>query len=130
MKLNLNRFAGKCVAACATPLFLGMIKQERRESSRNQVSEKKSVEKIAKALADTHRLDILQMLVENSELCCSEVVALSSLSQPTVSHHIKILVESGLLSSQKSGRQLKLSLNRSCFDHFQSNLERFIREGQ
>lgn len=72
----------------------------------------KQIEKISKALGDKHRLNILQY-ISNEGGCgqCSGIQEVIDLAQPSVSHHIKILVESGLIDGEKEGRNHKYSLN-------------------
>lgn len=94
----------------------------------NPSMSKSQIEQIAKALADPNRLDILQAVNQHGELSCGELVAMSRLSQPTISHHIKILVESGLLASEKEGRCLRLRINHECMSHFQSCLQHMLNQ--
>ena len=61
-------------------------------------------ERIAKALADPQRCDILQRFAGASELCCSNIVAECAVSQATISHHLKELVIAGLLERRKDGQ--------------------------
>lgn len=65
----------------------------------------------AKALADETRQKIMT-------LCCCEWISVNEIveklevSQPTVSHHLKILKSSGLVKSQRRGKQVLYSLNQ------------------
>lgn len=72
----------------------------------------KHVEKATGAIADKYRLSILMALSEKEHLTCSDVQAMTGLSQPCVSHHVKLLTDSGLISTQKEGRSLFLRLNK------------------
>lgn len=58
------------------------------------------------AVADPVRLRLLSMLAtaESGEVCVCEMVEPIGRSQPTVSHHLKILVEAGLIVGEKRGR--------------------------
>jgi ArsR family transcriptional regulator len=58
------------------------------------------------ALADPVRLRLLSMLAsaQSGEVCVCELVDPVGRSQPTVSHHLKILVEAGLIVGEKRGR--------------------------
>ncbi|MHA7244871.1 ArsR/SmtB family transcription factor [Paeniglutamicibacter antarcticus] len=58
-----------------------------------------------KALADPNRLRILSIVSGSSaaETCVCDLSAPLGLGQPTVSHHLKILVEAGLLNREKRG---------------------------
>lgn len=59
---------------------------------------------LAKALADPNRIEILRLLAgQEGPLCACDIVGHVDLSQPTVSHHLKVLREAGLLKSGKSG---------------------------
>jgi ArsR family transcriptional regulator len=65
-----------------------------------------------KALADENRLRILSMLrVRN--LCVCEINAILNVAMSTISSHLKILRNSGLVSSTKDGRWIIYSLNKS-----------------
>ena len=55
------------------------------------------------ALADPARLDILRELAGSSETCACDLTDCCSLSQPTVSHHLKVLREAGLVDSERRG---------------------------
>lgn len=83
------------------------------------------IEKIAKALADPHRLRILEALREDQSLVCGDLQALLALSQPTVSHHVKILAQSGVIMTQKDGRTLRISLNIVTLKAFSEQLQRW-----
>ena len=57
-----------------------------------------------KALADETRLEILGLLAARTDpLCACEIESHFDLAQPTVSHHLRILREAGLVSSEKRG---------------------------
>ncbi len=72
----------------------------------------KAVEKIAKALSDRNRLLILQKIAQQKCVGCTQMQDIVSLAQPTLSHHVKVLVDAGLVDSQKDGRNLNLYLNK------------------
>jgi ArsR family transcriptional regulator, arsenate/arsenite/antimonite-responsive transcriptional repressor len=56
------------------------------------------------ALADPVRLRLLSMIASAGEVCACDVVEPLGKSQPTVSHHTKVLAEAGLISGEKRGR--------------------------
>jgi ArsR family transcriptional regulator len=77
--------------------------------------------KIAKALSDKTRLRILKEVSKgNYGLSCSDAEEIAGLSQPTVSHHIKILVEADLLNTEKNGRCVMISINKKTLNEFSS----------
>ena len=62
---------------------------------------------IAKALGDPVRLQLVDVLRKHAgQVCVCELVPLFDLSQPTVSHHLKVLVEAGLATSERRGRNV------------------------
>ncbi len=66
------------------------------------------------ALADPVRLRLLSILAASpeGEVCVCEVVGLLGKSQPTISHHVKILSEAGLVAGDRRGKWVWYSLNR------------------
>jgi len=59
---------------------------------------------IAKALADPVRLQLVDVLRTHAgKVCVCELVPLFDLSQPTVSHHLKLLREAGIVDSERRG---------------------------
>ena len=77
----------------------------------NEVSE------ICKVLSDPHRIQILQMLVDE-EKCASELLEKFTISQPTLSHHMKSMTDSGLIQEKKKGKRTYYSINRQTWDEF------------
>jgi len=65
-----------------------------------------------KALSDPTRQKILQMLLQG-EKTVSEIVEVFQLSQPTISHHLDILIRYGLLSCRKQGKQVYYVTNQA-----------------
>jgi ArsR family transcriptional regulator len=59
---------------------------------------------IAKALGDPVRVQLVDVLRKHAgKVCVCELVPLFDLSQPTVSHHLKVLRDAGLLASERQG---------------------------
>ena len=59
---------------------------------------------IAKALADPVRLQLVDVLRKHAgKVCVCELVPLFDLSQPTVSHHLKVLRDAGIVDSERRG---------------------------
>jgi len=72
--------------------------------------------KIAKALSDKTRVKMLREIAHKKSITCSEAEKIAHLAQPTVSHHLKILQDAGLLNSVKEGRFSIISINKKAFD--------------
>ena len=73
---------------------------------------------VFKALADPNRLRLLSMVKADAsgETCVCDLTAPLDLGQPTVSHHLKILVEAGLLHREKRGTWAYYSLVPGALD--------------
>jgi ArsR family transcriptional regulator, arsenate/arsenite/antimonite-responsive transcriptional repressor len=92
---------------------------------------KESLEQIAwifKALSDTARLKILMHLASDATGCCGDGIcgcdleAVTNLSQPTVSHHMKCLMSAGLVRGEKRGKWMYYSLEPQGFQAVQAYL--------
>ena len=60
--------------------------------------------KIAKALGDPVRIELIDVLRKHAgKVCVCELVPLFDLSQPTISHHLKVLRDAGLVESERQG---------------------------
>jgi ArsR family transcriptional regulator len=69
---------------------------ERQEADRMAV--------VAKALGDPVRLQLVDVLRKHAgKVCVCELVPLFNLSQPTVSHHLKVLRQAGIVGSEREG---------------------------
>lgn len=74
-----------------------------------------------KALGDETRLRIIAML-GNGELCACNILAEFSITQPTLSYHMKILTETGLVKVRKDGAWMRYTLNRPAIESLGNRL--------
>ena len=81
-------------------------------------AEASELERLFKALADRHRLRILNILLaaDGQAVCVCEFQPSLGIAQPTVSHHLKQLVEAGLLEREKRGTFAYYSLTPGSLD--------------
>jgi ArsR family transcriptional regulator len=77
------------------------------------------VAEICKALSDENRIRIIEMLTQG-EKCGCELLEQLHITQPTLSHHMKVLENTGLISSQKEGKWMHYSINCEMFQTFRS----------
>jgi len=85
------------------------------------------VVRIAKALADKTRLRILNEIAKGRSITCGEAEKIAGLSQPTVSHHLKVLFDAGLLTAKKNGRHVNIAVNKKAFARFSELITRSMR---
>ena len=80
---------------------------------------------ILKAVADPARLQLLSILkyAPNQEACVCDLTAPLGLSQPTVSHHLKVLADAGLLTRERRGSWAWFSLVPLRLNELRSFLE-------
>jgi len=62
------------------------------------------IEKISRALADETRLRIFESISHRGHMNCGEIVTLRGVTPATVSHHLKILSEAGLIHCRRQGQ--------------------------
>jgi ArsR family transcriptional regulator len=88
---NHTRPAGE---PCCEPVVYPDV--ERREAER--------MARVAKALGDPIRLQLVDVLRKHAgKVCVCELVPLFDLAQPTVSHHLKVLRQAGIVDSERQG---------------------------
>jgi DNA-binding transcriptional ArsR family regulator len=71
----------------------------------------KSLVKLAKALSDPHRLRLAQEIARGNRMGCADLYQFVPISQPSMSQHLKVLAEAGLIESYKEGRHIYLAIN-------------------
>lgn len=72
---------------------------------------------ICRALSDENRLKIIGLLT-GGELCACRILEKLDITQPTLSHHIKILCECGLVNARRDGKWMHYSINCETFCEF------------
>ncbi|ADQ15396.1 ArsR/SmtB family transcription factor [Halanaerobium hydrogeniformans] len=87
----------------------------------------KKLVKMLKALADENRLMMIELLSYNSMCSCHFVEELE-ISQPNVSHHLKILKEAGLINATKRGRWIDYSLNTESIELIKAEINSILAE--
>jgi len=76
--------------------FVDMIAAEMAKSSDPEIL-------LLAALADPTRLEILRQLAGSAEVCACDFTDCCDVSQPTVSHHLKVLRDAGVVTSERRG---------------------------
>lgn len=96
MPTSLPLLAPAALAACCSPVTGGVVSDEAAET----------LARMFKALGDPTRVKLLSMIAaaDGGEACICDMTEPVRLSQPTVSHHMKLLVEAGLATREQRGR--------------------------
>ena len=79
-----------------------------------------------KALADENRLAIMMSLQQNEKCACYLLEELN-ISQSTLSHHMKLLCDSGLVDYRKEGKWMHYSLSQDGVKAFREMIDGYIR---
>jgi|SRR5699024_6592217 len=89
----------------------------------------KELSTILKVLSDPSRLEILDLL-SCGELCACDLLEHFQFSQPTLSHHMKSLVDNELVTTRKDGNKRMYQLNHDFLDNINQNLKVINRFNQ
>jgi ArsR family transcriptional regulator len=92
--------------ACCAPLSAGSMSRDDAER----------VGGLLKALSDPVRLRLMSMIASSDEVCVCELLAPFDVSQPTISHHLKVLRAAGLVDSERRGTWVYYRADREALD--------------
>ena len=87
--------------SCCAPLDAPVLSDEEVEGTAA----------LFRALADPARVRLVNILATNGSVCVCDLTAPLGLTQPTVSHHLKVLTAAGLLEREQRGRWAYFSIN-------------------
>ena len=77
---------------------------------------------VFKAFCDENRIRIL-LLLQGGEKCACRLLEEMNITQPTLSHHMKILCDSGIVIGRKEGKWTHYSISREGFEAAHDHLE-------
>jgi DNA-binding transcriptional ArsR family regulator len=80
------------------------------------------------ALGDEHRQRILLLFEKGERLNVGQIAAVSTLARSTVSHHLKVLHESGVLGSEKIGKEVWFWIDRHWLEETLANVLAYVRQ--
>lgn len=86
----------------------------------------KRVAAMFKAFCDENRLRILQGL-QGGERCACNLLEEMHITQPTLSHHMKILCDSGIVVGRKEGKWMHYSISKEGIEEVQEYLNQFAK---
>lgn len=82
---------------------------------------------VFKAFCDENRIKILQLL-QGGEKCACKLLTEMNITQPTLSHHMKILCDSGIVKGRKEGKWMHYSISQDGIEEAQKYLDFFKSE--
>ena len=88
------------------------------------------IEKIAKALADETRLKIYEHIAARPQVNCGQLVELRGVTPATVSHHLKILSEAGLIACRREGQFVLNQANPDILEEFTKSVRALAKSAK
>jgi DNA-binding transcriptional ArsR family regulator len=85
------------------------------------------IARICKALSDDVRLGMLVQILAEPGIIAGRLVGLTSLTQPVVSHHLRILYEADLVTATKVGASKQLRVNQAAFEELTGTFAAVVR---
>jgi len=85
------------------------------------------IERISKALGDETRLRIFEAISRGKQMNCGEIVSMRGVTPATVSHHLKILSEAGLIACRRNGQFVYSEAVPETIDQYGRALARIAR---
>lgn len=86
----------------------------------------KKIASMFKAFCDENRLQILQLL-RDGERCACSILDEMQITQPTLSHHMKILCDSGVVVGRKEGKWMHYSISEDGLENVMNYLNEFMK---
>jgi DNA-binding transcriptional ArsR family regulator len=84
--------------------------------------------KVFSALGDEHRQRILLLFERGERLNVGQIAEVATLARSTISHHLKVLREAGVLASEKVGKEVYFWIDRETLETTLVNVLDYIRE--
>ncbi|MCQ2516867.1 MAG: metalloregulator ArsR/SmtB family transcription factor [Saccharofermentans sp.] len=78
------------------------------------------------ALSEPMRLDILTVIASSGSCCASDILSNFNITQPTLSHHMSVLIENNLVTAKKDGRFVRYTINKSGIEDLKFILDMLI----
>jgi ArsR family transcriptional regulator len=83
--------------------------------------------RIAKALADARRFSILERIADQGDCACQHLCEAIPVSQPTMSHHLRVLTEVGLIEPRRDGMYAHYRIRAEVVRAYVTSLELRLR---
>lgn len=84
---------------------------------------------IFKVLSDTNRVNIIKMLSKKN-MCGCNILKSLNITQPTLSHHMKVLIDNDLVTQIKNGNCINYQLNQNTFKEVKQFIDYISKKGE
>ena len=92
--------------------------------------DRKQIERISKALGDQTRLKIYETIASRSDMTCGDIVNLQGVTPATISHHLKVLGDAGLINCVKQGQFVHSRVVAATIEGYTAALRRLVTRGK
>ncbi len=99
-----------------------------RDYARTLPPEWLGMSRVFSALGDEHRQRILLLFEPGEQLNVGQIAEVSTLARSTVSHHLKILADAGVLASEKRGKEVYFWINRATLSEALGKVLSYLQE--
>jgi ArsR family transcriptional regulator, arsenate/arsenite/antimonite-responsive transcriptional repressor len=90
--------------------------------------DREKIERVSKALADETRLRIFEAISSSDQMTCGEIVSMRGVTPATVSHHLRILQEAGLIQCRREGQFVYSESNPKTLQEYTQELSALARK--
>jgi len=90
--------------------------------------DRQHIERISKALGDETRLMIFEAISSGERMYCGELVSMQGVTPATVSHHLKILADAGLIDCRREGQFVYSEANPKTLEEYTEALGALVRK--
>jgi ArsR family transcriptional regulator, arsenate/arsenite/antimonite-responsive transcriptional repressor len=89
---------------------------------------RRKIERVSRALADETRLRIFEAISSCEEMNCGQIVSLRGVTPATVSHHLRILMDAGLIECHREGQFVYSKVNPKALGDYTRELAALTRK--
>jgi len=90
--------------------------------------DRQKIERISKALADQTRLRIFEAISAREHMNCGQIVSMRGVTPATVSHHLRILMDAGLIECRREGQFVYSKANPKTLKNYTRELSGLTRK--
>ena len=84
-----------------------------------------NIAQMLSVLAEPTRIKILECISREGEMCAKDILPVFAITQPTLSHHLNLLLDNDILTARKDGRFVHYSVNKKSMESLLKLIESF-----